>query len=255
MFRHGSTDRMTSQPPRAQDGWAYFLDVDGTLIPHCKVVEDAQPTLRLLALLRTLTQNSPVALISGRRVCDLQALFPDLPLTLVGQNGLEGLMTDGRSWRQRTFSTPLQMGLRTRLLALQNIYPHMGIEDKGLMLTLHCSLIPIHYKNTNLPARLRALIRKCLQLAPQTLTLGWGKTGVDVMPGRFGKGQAVSWLLCDSPFSGKRPVFIGDDWADESAFLEVIQRHGIGVKVGSGQTAARYRLESEQEVHRWLESR
>ena len=42
----------------------------------------------------------------------------------------------------------------------------------------------------------------------------------------FDKGSAINRFLTRSPFVGRVPIFIGDDWTDETGFAEVVQRHG-----------------------------
>jgi trehalose 6-phosphate phosphatase len=55
-------------------------------------------------------------------------------------------------------------------------------------------------------------------------------------------------------FAGRTPVFIGDDTTDEDGMRAAIARGGFGVKVGDGDTLARYRLSDVAAVHDWLSS-
>ncbi len=48
----------------------------------------------------------------------------------------------------------------------------------------------------------------------------------------------------ETPFAGRRPVFVGDDVTDEVGFATVQRLQGLGVKVGEGNSVAWQRIES-----------
>ena len=72
------------------------------------------------------------------------------------------------------------------------------------------------------------------------------------------KGNGIAALLARPPFSGRKPVFIGDDLTDESGFVFVNAQGGVSVRVGPAGIAsdARYRLTDpasvRAELHRLL---
>ncbi|HET9797905.1 MAG TPA: hypothetical protein VFP90_07950, partial [Gemmatimonadaceae bacterium] len=51
---------------------------------------------------------------------------------------------------------------------------------------------------------------------------------------------------------GRVPVFLGDDATDEHGFEEVNRLGGHSIKIGEGESAARWRLRDVREVERWL---
>ena len=58
--------------------------------------------------------------------------------------------------------------------------------------------------------------------------------------------------MAESPFSGRIPVFVGDDTTDEDGMKAAEAHGGFGIKVGEGESVARYRLADPQAVHDWL---
>jgi trehalose 6-phosphate phosphatase len=58
----------------------------------------------------------------------------------------------------------------------------------------------------------------------------------------------------EAPFAGRTPVFVGDDATDEFAFASVNDVGGYSIKVGAGDTVARWRLENVKAVQQWLRS-
>jgi len=75
-----------------------------------------------------------------------------------------------------------------------------------------------------------------------------------VKPGSRNKGTAIAEFMREPPFAGRRPVFAGDDKADEFGFAVVDCMGGWSVKVGKGRTHARYRLKDIAAVRLWLAS-
>jgi trehalose 6-phosphate phosphatase len=66
------------------------------------------------------------------------------------------------------------------------------------------------------------------------------------------KGAAVKALQRHAPFSGRRPIFVGDDRTDEDGFRAALVHGGYGIKVGPEPSEARYRLASVAAVNAWL---
>ena len=57
-----------------------------------------------------------------------------------------------------------------------------------------------------------------------------------------------------APFAGRLPVYAGDDLTDEPAMAEVQSRGGFAIRIGPGDSVARYRLAGPAELARWLDS-
>ena len=77
-------------PPFGPD-WAFFLDVDGTLLEYASRPQEVRVGPELVELLGRLkaAAGGAVALVSGRSVEDIDRLFAPLALPVAGQHGTE----------------------------------------------------------------------------------------------------------------------------------------------------------------------
>src|SRR5688500_6277079 len=78
-------------PPAVSSDWALFLDVDGTLLDFADVPGDVLVDPGLIDVLAVLhgRLDGALALVSGRRLTQLDELFSPLKLPAVGLHGLE----------------------------------------------------------------------------------------------------------------------------------------------------------------------
>ncbi|WP_174511492.1 trehalose-phosphatase [Methylocella tundrae] len=231
-------------PPRTS---AYFLDVDGTLLEIRPRPEDVAAD----AFLRTLLQDvagragAALALVSGRKIDDLDRIFEPLVLPAAGLHGAEIRFVDG----SRIFAhSGVMDAARPKLRAFAELHPGLRLEDKGATLALH--------------------FRQRPELADEVLTMLESvadSPGLAVQPGKMvaelkqsdhTKATAVEALLASAPFAGRTPVFIGDDLTDESGFVFVNARGGISIRVGAARTmtAAQFRVGEPAELRAELEA-
>lgn len=233
--------------PSAQKDWAYFLDVDGTLINIAQTPDAAIVPPSLLAILARLKQASQgaLALVSGRALSDLEHRFGCLHIPCAGQHGLERRDVQGRLW-VHTPPPDAIFVIKNALIPALARYRGLLLEDKGVSLALHYRHAPRQ------AAHVHYLMKKLLSLHGQDLQLQKGKFVVELKPKGVDKGVAIREYLADPPFSGRRPVYIGDDQTDEHGFAAVNALGGLSIKVGKGRTLAHYRLPSVAAVHTWL---
>ena len=235
------------RPPTPEAGWAYFLDVDGTLLDIAETPDSVDVDKQLLDLIAQLHRASggALALISGRTISDLEGLLGMPRLPMAGLHGLERRDVAGRLW---IHAAPPQAkcAIKAALLPIQARHPGLFIEDKGLTLALHYRQAP------SLAGYVHHLMRQLAASAGDGLELQYGKMVVEIKPAGIDKGSAVSEYLNEPPFCQRRPVFIGDDLNDEHGFAEVNRLDGISIKVGPGKSCARYRLADVVAVRNWL---
>ncbi len=237
------------KPPDARTDWAFFLDVDGTLIAISQTPDTVHVDATLLDLLKCLYDHSggAVALVSGRSVADLEKRLGSLQLPLSGQHGLERKDSAGKFWMHD--APPMAMSaIRKALEPVLTRHSELLFEDKGLTLALHYRQAPALASYVH--RLMTGLVR---EMAPH-LELQTGKRVVEVKPSGRDKGTVIGEYMSELPFHGRIPVFIGDDVSDERGFFEINRRNGISIKVGSGRSCARFRLPDVAAVRTWLSS-
>lgn len=233
--------------PGAQSNWAFFLDIDGTLLalaatPAGVTVDNGlKQTLRQL---RT-AAGGALALISGRRIGEVDRLFAPLRLPAAGQHGVERRDTSGVAHRHATPSSRFGE-VRIRLAPLMARHRGLLVEEKGLTLAIHYRQVP------SLGGYVHRLLREWVSSA-EDLRLQTGKMVVEILPAGNDKGIAIAEFMSERPFRGRIPVFLGDDVTDEYGFSVVNAMGGCSIKVGPGRSAARWRLPDVDAVRAWLE--
>jgi len=229
---------------------AYFLDADGTLLdimprPEDVVADDGLRTL--LAGLVGAAQGA-LGLVSGRAIKDIDRIFAPLIFPVSGLHGAEIRFPD-RS-RGSSANDGAMDGVRRPLAGFVAAHPGLRLEDKGAALA-------IHFRQK--PDLANEVLEFLGALAQQSgLAVQEGKMVAELKQPHHDKGNGIAALLARPPFSGRKPVFIGDDLTDESGFLFVNARGGVSVRVGPAGIAsdARYRLPDpasvRAELHRLL---
>jgi trehalose 6-phosphate phosphatase len=227
---------------------AYFFDIDGTLVDIAGTPDSVHLDRELCHLIERLHRSAggAVALISGRTIADIDRLFPGEHLPAAGQHGIERRDAAGRVSRHSFPSSQLPWA-RRRLAEAVAAHPGLLLEDKGLSLALHYRLAP------QLAGYSHRLVRSVQARLGSAYCVQAGKRIIEVKPAGKDKGVAVREFMQEEPFAGRMPVFVGDDATDEYGFAMVNRLHGQSVKVGAGQTVARWRLPDVRAVRQWLE--
>jgi trehalose 6-phosphate phosphatase len=233
--------------PRPLADWAFFLDVDGTLVDIAPTPEDVRvepALLETLAHLRRRTDGA-VALVSGRRIDDIDRLFSPLRLPAAGIHGNERRRADGRL--EEAAPPPALTRLRQAIERFLPDVPGVLFEDKGLAVSLHYRLAP------QCEEAVRDFARRAIRDAGPDLKLLEGKMVVEFKPAQGDKGRAILRFLDEPPFAGRRPLFAGDDVTDEDGFAAVNRVGGLSIRIGPDRpSAARATLPSVAAFHAWL---
>jgi trehalose 6-phosphate phosphatase len=239
---------MTPLPaPAPSLDWCLFLDVDGTLIELAETPFDIVAGEELKALLQSVTERlgGALALVSGRSIEYLDALFAPLRLPSAGLHGVERRKASGMMHGASFTDTQLDRA-RAALSLLVQAHPGTLLEDKGRTIAIHYRMAP------QLEPELRqAVTAIAAQLGPN-YHVQPGSMMLEIKPRGFNKGVAVKAFLQEPPFSGRTPVYVGDDLTDIDGFRVVDDQDGISIAVGD-RVQAQYHLDNPMAVRRWLD--
>lgn len=239
---------LTTRSPLLNRQAALFLDIDGTLLdiaptPGEVVVPDGLG--RALQQVRDLLGGA-LALISGRAIADIDRLFAPLRLAAAGKHGAE-LRPDPAASVLTSEATPIDRAVGDAAAAIAREHPGVILEDKRTAIALHYRRTP--QSGGELEAKLRALLGS----GGNDLCLQPGRMVWEIKSCRCSKATAVRALMERLPFSGRRPVFVGDDASDEDGFVEVERHGGLALAVAgeyrSGRSTA---FADPAAVRRWL---
>lgn len=245
-----ATKHLLEAPPllRPDHPWALFLDVDGTLIGFADDPGEVRVSTPLRTTLVSLhaVLGGALALVSGRRLYDLDRLFGPPLVAAAGLHGLQRRRGDGTE--DNVQPEPAQVDAMHRAVAeLAAHMPHLRVEDKGVCIALHFR---------EAPAIARAAMDAASRIAGRLpgYTTQPGDQVVEIKPAGMDKGGAVAAFLAEPPFAGRMPVYVGDDLTDEHAFTTVNAHDGISIRVGNREpTLARFTLPHPAAVDAWLQ--
>ena len=228
---------------------AVFLDVDGTLLDLASTPHEVRvppSLLRTLWMMRERTGGA-VALVSGRLIGDLDFVFSPLRFSAVGGHGAEIRLDPYGAIVEQT-TLPLDAELKRRLKEVASHHRNVIVEDKGHSVALHYRLA----LDEGLPV-VDEVFHTCKGFAPNSYELLTGKAVIEIKSPGFDKGTAVRTLMNHAPFSGRMPIFVGDDTTDEAAFAVVPEYGGVAISVGRKVPGVDGRFQSPDDVRRWLE--
>jgi trehalose 6-phosphate phosphatase len=214
-------------------------DFDGTLAPIVNNPEDARMLPAAATALTALAElpDTEVALVSGRALGVLRTLtgFSGIgpAIHLIGSHGAEF---------DTGFSHDIDKDLLARITAELN---EIAAGRPGVTVETKPASAALHVRNAGADDGEAALSEARRASESWGAHATAGKAVLEFAVLSTNKGEAVD-ILRDRTAS-EAVVFLGDDVTDETAFVRL--RDGdVGVKVGSGETAAGFRIESPEDV-------
>jgi len=226
---------------------AVLLDVDGTLLDLAETPLGVEVPQQLKRALEALAARSggATSFVSGRSLADLDRLFAPLKLAAVAGHGAELRMAGEAPPHRRT--PTISSDLRRRLETFAASNEGVIFEDKGYSLALHYRRAPQRAAEVY-----EAVLEACAEYPAGVLDVLPGKSVLEVKPAGFSKGSGIRELMKASPFRGRRPIFIGDDVTDESAFAVLPEFGGLGFSVGRELPGLAGSFETPGDVRAWL---
>jgi trehalose 6-phosphate phosphatase len=227
--------------------WAYFFDLDGTLIDFAATPAAVRVSTAVRELLEQLHRytGGAVALMTGRPIAEIDRWFPHVRLPVAGLHGLERRGVAGTVARH-TLAASRFARLERAVARAVNGKRGLLVENKGLSVALHYRRAP------RLAGYAHRVARSVLAEVGPEFCIQRGKYVVEIRPAGKDKGLGVLEFMKEQPFRGRTTVFVGDDVTDEPGFVTVNRLGGHSIKVGPGRTAARWRLPNVRAVRAWL---
>jgi trehalose 6-phosphate phosphatase len=222
------------------------LDVDGTLIELTDSPFDTCADAELKVLLGEVAERlgGALALVSGRSIEYLDALFAPLRLPAAGLHGVERRKASGVMHGASFVDSQLDP-VRVALNALVKAHPGTLLEDKGRTVAVHFRMAP----------QFESTVREAVAAVASQLNSNYhiqeGNMMFEIKPRGFTKDSAVKAFMQEPPFSGRKPVFVGDDLTDQAAFKAVEDQGGLSIAVGD-RVHGQYRIENAAAVRAWL---
>lgn len=234
--------------PQPQPDWAWFLDLDGTLLdiaatPHAVTVPvSLVPTLSALRG----AVHGALAVVSGRPVQQVRDLLEPLRPAAAGLHGLELVTPDGLRHGAKRPLPPVG-NLRRQLQEIVSQYPNAELENKGAALAVHYRQAPQFEQQIRRAVEAAAARNRGFEILEGKMVLEFRPVGID-------KGLAVREFMSIAPFAGRKPIFIGDDRTDEDGFRAARELGGMGIRVGEpvANGDASYHVESPAALRLWL---
>ncbi|EKS34450.1 trehalose-phosphatase [Afipia broomeae ATCC 49717] len=230
------------------DQTALLLDIDGTLLELAPTPRDVVVPPNLASTLQALHDrlDGALALVSGRSLTDIDVIFAPLQFPAVGGHGAE-MRLSIENEAVASHAPPMDNDLKKRFIAISHLSPGILYEDKGYSIALHYRLAP-QFERTIYEAV--SAIRADLPQAP--IEVLPGKFVCEIKPAGFTKATGVRELMSHAPFSGRNPIFIGDDVTDESVFAIMPAFRGVSFSVGRRAHGVDGQFRAPKDVRAWL---
>ncbi|SES36381.1 trehalose 6-phosphatase [Tranquillimonas rosea] len=225
---------------------AIFLDFDGTLTEIAPRPDEISIDPALPRILNDLARatDGALAVVSGRRLADLEHYLPGFRGVLVGCHGAERRI-GGTYERIDECDCETLEGFRDVVRAWVRHKEKVLLEEKPASVVLHFRQAP--EAMTEGEHFLNSLVEGL-----DGWTVHHAKMALELIPSRVSKGGAVTELLSHMP--DRTPIAIGDDTTDETMFAVATQNGGYGIRVGDGDTHAKHCIASVETLRRMLES-
>lgn len=227
-----------------------ILDYDGTLRDFVSSPRPlmAKPSVKLRRLLKKLSsdEKNQLAIVSGRPKKALERWFRGIDVTLVAEHGA-WTRYDGKWMHVENDFRRVKKQLKPLLQKYVSRTAGSEIEEKDYSLVWHYRNVAPELAYVRAGEMKRELIEV---LEDDDIGVFSGDKIIEIKPNDINKGYAASEL--DAVYQTDFTLCAGDDYTDEDMFRELDQ-DTFTVKVGAGDTRARFQLASVAEMVQLLE--
>jgi trehalose 6-phosphate synthase/phosphatase len=243
-FLDEPTKRELIEAYRRSKNRLILLDYDGTLVSFSPMPMQAKPGIRLLELLRKLSEDEQnnVYIISGRDSTTLEKWLGDLPINMIAEHGAK-IKQKNNEWKNQAIG---DQNWKTQVIKIMDSYVRRCADT--FIETKEFSIV-WHYRNANAgQARFRAL-ELYTELNEYTNNLGvqvlMGNKIVEVRVSGFDKGSIVKKEVLNDEYD--YIIAMGDDRTDEDMFRILSdQKNTFTIKIGAEASFAKYNLFTPQ---------
>ncbi len=225
-----------------------FLDYDGTLVPFAPTPSEAKPDREIRRIIRKLSSDSKntVVIVSGREKKDLDGWFSKYKVGMVAEHGV-WIKEIGKDWRLvEEINNSWKEVVRPILEYYTRRTPGSLIEEKEYTMAWH-------YRKCESvlgEVRARELKEVLLQITANTpLGIVEGKKVIEIRHVGINKGRAAREFLSHRKWDFV--MAIGDDHTDEDMY-DAMPPDAYTIKVGYGQTRAKYNIKGVSDVRKLL---
>jgi len=236
-----------------------FFDYDGTLSPIVNDPQKAYLDIEIQTALQKIAAKADVSvvIVTGRSYQAISDFVNIQELLYITNHGNLTIKNDQIVDRTAHFNeTPnIQTKYQQLLAAIQSIDPDIYIEEKEISTAFH-------YRNVSSLEHdlLQEQITTCIQkyFVNNMVQIKQGKKVVEIFPAAANQNKGTAISRTYKELKSKHPnekilsFFIGDDLTDEDGFIVLNELSQITIKVGSGKTAARWRLDNTLEVKKFV---
>lgn len=221
-----------------------FLDIDGTISEFHPDPDKSIIQPEIINILENLQQYIQLILVTGRSILQAQRLIHPLQWNIAGSHGLELIY-------QADLKTLISLN-KPQLQALKQYIQEQAVQIPDLRIEVKDYSVALHFReHPQLEDRVHAFALECLNQFSD-FELKAGKYVFELVPKGANKGSAIQQIIQQYHLTDHYPMFIGDDLTDEAGFKVLNALDGCSIKVGLGQTLARYRLENVSQVQAFL---
>jgi len=179
----------------------------------------------LVSLLGAVTRHleGALAILTGRPIADVDRFLVPLAPVAAGVHGAEIRTAPGAT---------VELVAEQVDQAIIEAVRRVAQLEHGVVIELKRASIAVHYRLA--PAsetRIEASLRRVLEDAADHLILCQGRKVLEIVPNHVSKGAALETIMRLPQFRGRRPIMIGDDVSDQSAFEAAVRLGGCGLKV------------------------